>query len=542
MDFIKSKPKAMWFCFFGSAMLTALTLVLPKLGFLEWVSLAPMLAVVFAKFEDENFSAKKSYWYGFGAVYAYYFVIYHWFVTLYPMDFVGLGNGESIAVVLAGWLGLSLLQALPGGLVFWLFWRLSKTSMVKKYPMLKPILFAALWIVFEWSSTLTWTGVPWGRLYMGQCEYLPMMQSASLFGSYFISFLLLLTNGLLAYAVCYRVKELLCGALSVGVIVGNLTFGLIRLHQGTEEQPTVKVAVIQGNISSHEKWQLSTTYRMIEVYRDLTEQAASDGAELIVWPETAITVALNRSGYMKNFVSQLAKENQITMLIGALYEDETGEFNSMFLVESDGEISEQRYDKRHLVPFGEYVPMRELITVLIPPLADVSALDIELTAGADSASFDTPWGKIGSMICFDSIYEMLGLDSVRDGAGLMVIASNDSWFGDSVAVYQHQSQAQFRAIEEGRYIVRCANTGISSMISPTGECLGWLAPLTEGYLTQDVSFLSNRTLYSVIGNTFVYACVLFCLMIPVVNWIARKRGRGQEPSVLAESLDESSET
>ncbi len=530
MDWFKKKPHTVWLCFYGSAMLTGLTLVFPKLGFLEWISMAPMLAVVFSLFGESDMTAPKSYWHGFGAVYAYYFVVYHWFVFLYPMDFVGLSNGASIAVVLAGWLGLSLLQALPGGLIFLAFRKLCGTDPVKRYPILKPILFAALWVVFEWTSTLTWMGVPWGRLYMGQCQYLSVMQSASVFGAYFVSFLLLLVNGLLAYAVCCPKKTVLCASLSVGLLFGNLTFGWTRMALEDHSGTSVKAAVIQGNIDSHEKWELSTTYRMMEVYGDLTAQAAAEGAELVVWPETAVTVALNRSRSMRDFVSELAMEHEITLLVGALYEDETGEYNSLYQVTPEGELSEQRYDKRHLVPFGEYVPLRDLITVLIPPLAEVSALDSELTAGTDSALFETPWGKIGSMICFDSIYEMLGLRSVRDGAGLMVISSNDSWFSDSAAVYQHQAQAQYRAIEEGRYMVRAANTGISTILSPKGEILCWLDPLTEGYAAEDVHFLNGRTVYSVIGNSFVYFCIAFCLAVPAAEIVRKSRKHSSEIS------------
>ena len=527
MDWFKGRQKFKWLCFYFSAALTGLTLVLPQLGFLEWISMIPMLAITFSEFDSDVLTKKQSYWRGFFAVYAYYFVIYHWFVNLYPLDFVGLDNGASLVVVLAGWLGLSLLQALPGGLVFLAFRGLCTTELLKKNPLLKPLTFASLWIVFEWFSTLTWTGVPWGRLYMGQADYLPMMQSASLFGSYFISLLILMVNGLLAYALCYRRKELLCGGVCAGLILGNLTFGLVRTRVNFQTENTVTAAVIQGNISSHEKWETSTTFRMMEIYEDLTQKAAAEGAELIIWPETTVTVALNRSRSMQNFVCRVAEENQITLIVGALFEDETGEYNSLFMVHPDGSISEQRYDKRHLVPFGEYVPMRKLISIVIPPLAELSALELELTPGDTSALFDTQWGKIGSMICFDSIYETLGLQSVRDGAELMVISSNDSWFKDSKAIYQHQSQAQFRAIEEGKYLLRSANTGISTVLTPGGEILSWIDPLESGYAVEQVSLRTQQTLYSVIGNTLVYLCGGFCVMVAVWDLYKRKKDRRQ---------------
>jgi apolipoprotein N-acyltransferase len=232
---------------------------------------------------------------------------------------------------------------------------------------------------------------------------------------------------------------------------------------------------------------------------------------------------------MKDFISDVARTHGVTLIVGTLYEDEAGEYNSLVLVTPDGEISEDRYDKRHLVPFGEYVPLKELITFLIPPLAEVSALDSDLTPGKDSALFETEWGLLGSMICFDSIYEMLGIDSVRDGAELMLISSNDSWFWDSTAVYQHQAQAQYRAIEEGRYLLRSANTGISTILTPTGEICTWLDPLIEGYSVEQVYFRTQRTVYSVIGNLLVYFCGAFCLAFPIVDYAKRKRtGEGYD--------------
>ena len=175
------------------------------------------------------------------------------------------------------------------------------------------------------------------------------------------------------------------------------------------------------------------------------------------------------------------------------------------------------------MPFGEYVPMRDVIVTLIPPLAEISMLEEDLTPGRDSALFESEWGRIGSLICFDSIYEQLTLDSVRDGAGLMLISSNDSWFMDSAAVYQHQAQAQLRAIESGRSFVRSANTGISSVITARGELLALIDPLTEGYAVSSVPTHSGATLYTVVGNLWVYLCIAFALLLWGTGAILQKR-------------------
>lgn len=145
----------------------------------------------------------------------------------------------------------------------------------------------------------------------------------------------------------------------------------------------------------------------------------------------------------------------------------------------------------------------------IPPLSQLSALDDDVTPGTRPELFDTAWGKIGSVICFDSIYESLILDSVRAGANLLCISTNDSWFEDSAAVYEHNAHAKLRAVETGRYVVRAANTGISSIITPTGKVTKCLPPLVEGYILDEVYMISENTLYTTIGNILVLAAGVY---------------------------------
>ena len=506
------------------AVLTALTLVVPEIGLLEWLSLALMLFGVLRLFENRACTARKAYAYGFLTVYVYYFIIYHWIVNLYPLDFVGLDEASSLVVVLVGWFGLPILQAVLGGFVFLLYRLIERGEVASRLPILKPFAFAALWMIFEWCSTLGWMGVPWGRLALGQIKMLPMVQSASLLGSYFVGFLMLSVAGLLAQAVINRPKAMLCGVLAGSIFAANLVFGVLSCLVPRQSNETVRVAVLQANINSHEKWAANSAQRTRETYAKLTRAAVADGAELVVMPETAFPYDLSVKGTTRTFLCDLAKECGVPLIVGALASDEFDHtYNSMFLIEPDGSFREEFYSKRHLVPFGEYVPMRELILLLFPPLADMSALDDDLTPGPDSALFETEWGKIGSLICFDSIYETLTLESVRDGADLMLIASNDSWFFDSAGVYQHQAQAQLRAVESGRYVVRAANTGISTILSPTGEILEWIDPLTEGYAVADVGMRSQKTLYDCVGNFFIYLCIAGVVAMPIAGVIWKKK-------------------
>ena len=237
------------------AVLTALTLVFPRVGLLQWITMIPLAAGLFRLCEAPTLTIRRAYGYGFLTVYLYYLVLYHWIVNLDPLDFVGLDNAASAAVVAVGWFGLPLLQAIVGGCIFLVFAVLSKTPLFARAPLLRPFVLAALWTIFEWSSTLGWTGVPWGRLALGQIELLPMLQSASLFGSYFVSFLIVAVNALLAYAVLYNTRALLCGLLAGGLFCSNLVFGLASMHLPQKsDSETIRVAVVQGNINSHEKW------------------------------------------------------------------------------------------------------------------------------------------------------------------------------------------------------------------------------------------------------------------------------------------------
>ncbi len=508
----------------SGAVLTALTLVYPALGILEWVTMIPLSIGLFNLCSCQRCSLKRAYGYGFLTVYIFYFVLYHWIVNLYPLDFIGLDAGASVAVVVAGWLGLPLLQALVGGLMFLAFRWMHKTALFERAPLLRPFIFASLWVVFEWSSTLGWTGVPWGRLALGQIEMLPILQSASLLGSYLVTWLIVAVNALLAYAILYNTRATLCGAVAAILFFSNLCFGTVKMLLPVDQtRETVRVAVIQGNIDSHEKWGPDSVLRTREAYERLTLEAAEQGAELIIWPETVFPAPLNTSIVTRAFLSGLAKETDATLLIGSTYYIfEECNYNALFLVTpEEGVDLDVFYAKRHLVPFGEYVPMREVFTALIPPLADLSALGEDLDPGEDSALFETKWGSLGALICFDSIYEELTIDSVRDGAELLVLASNDNWFYDSAAIYQHQAQAQLRAIESGRYLVRAGNTGISSVISPNGENLAFLDPLTEGYAVADVSMQTAITPYVAVGNLLVYLCAAFCCLAAVLGFLMK---------------------
>ena len=517
---MKGKRTSRFLLLAVGALLTGLTLVKPVLGIIEWVSMIPAALALIVICSDERVRRRGLYGYGFFYFMCFYLVNYHWFVNLYPLDFIGgMTKGAAIAVVLAGWVGLSILQSLTGGLVFVLFGESVRGNLAKRFPPLGALFAAALWAIFEWTQTLGWVGVPWGRLSIGQTEWLLGAQSASIFGSCFVTFLIVVVNFLLAYAILYAPKRRLLALIAAGSFLCNTAFGAVACLSYRDKGEPIKVAVVQGNISSQEKWDPSLDDRTFAVYEKYTAEAAEQGAKIVIWPESAMPYNIEDRPKIAEFVCRLAKENGVTILSGAFtYNEDRTELNSIFAAMPDGTLHETVYSKRHLVPFGEYVPLRPLVEVVFPPLADISMLAEDLAAGEGAQIIRLDEADIGSLICFDSIYDELARDSALAGAEILAISTNDSWFLDSAALYMHNAQAKLRAIENGRYVARSANTGVSSVITPTGKVVDSLAALTEGQITAEVYVRESHTPYTYLGNTFVYLCIIFMIV-----WLAYEK-------------------
>ncbi len=493
--------------------LCAIPYVFQKLWLFSWVFFVPILVFEYINEKEHKHPYWNAWKRGFSFFYAYGLVLFYWFVELYPLDFAGFTPLAALAVVVLAWFGLPALQAAVSAfvIVFLCFFRKKLTK-----PFLYPLLAACLWVISEWAHTLTWLGLPWGRLAIGQIGKLANIQSASLFGSYFVAFIIVLCAGYLAMSVvCFNKTDTkkAIAFFSVAVIIfsANSIYGNIMLNKTSDSEKTT-AAAIQGNFSTDEKWDEETD-DTFEVHKTLTLDAALEGASLIVWSETALPYRINIVKWIEDYAEGLASKADAELIIGC-FESSGDDFcNITKFVSSDGEMCEKSYSKRKLVPFGEYVPLRKLITAVFPFLEDISLLEIDLTAGDDSNLFETENGMIGSLICFDSVYENIARNSVLDGAELLCISTNDSWFGASSALYQHNAQAILRSVENGRYTVRAANTGVSTIISNRGEILDMMPPNTKGYAIGEVEFISENTLYTNIGNILVYISIAFIIVL-----------------------------
>lgn len=517
-----------WLILSMGGLLFALTVIFPQIGAFEWIALIPALLSIFTLTADPSVRYRRLYGLGLAFFWPFYAVNFHWFFYMYPLDFAGMTRAASAVVVSVACLGLALFQALGAALLFPLMGMAVRGKWLSKRAILHPFLFACLWTVLEWWQAHSgWSGVPWARLSIGQAETVINLQAASVFGSYFITFLIVAVNGILAYLFLHPSKRALCAALAAGLYFGNMGFGVIRMAAMKDEGTAIRAAAIQGNKGSLENWSAGTMDRVMEVYGDLSREAAAEGADLIVWPETCIPANIDRQGWVYEYVTNLSRECGVPILCGLFTRVEEGseaDYNSIVVALPDGTVHNTVYNKRNPVPFGEFVPFRKLVMTLIPPLAEISTLAEDIPAGEASVVFDLDIGNVGPLICFDSIYEINAMDSLKNGAQVLAVSTNDSWFTDSRGVWMHHAQSQLRAIETGRYVVRSANTGVSSIINEKGEVLESLAPLKTGYVLEEV-YLSDRvTVYSVIGNVFAYLCIVagaVAILWPCVEWIRR---------------------
>ena len=497
-----------------SGVLFALTVIFPQIGAFEWIALIPAILTILPVTADPTVKYRRLYGLGLVFFWAFYAVNFHWFFYMYPLDFAGMTRAASAVVVTVACLGLSLFQALGAALLLPLMAVALRGKWLSERTFLHPFLFAALWTGLEWWQAHSgWSGVPWARLAIGQAENVLSLQSAAIFGSYFITFLIVAVNGIMAYLFLHPSKRVLCAALAAGLFFGNMGFGIIRMASMRDAGTPVMAAAIQGNKGSLENWSAGTMDEVLEVYGDLSREAAEAGADIIVWPETCIPANIDRKAWVYDYVTGLSLECGVPILCGLftrVAEGSSADYNSIVVALPDGSIHDTVYNKRNPVPFGEFVPFRNLVVTLIPPLAEINTLAEDIPAGEDSVVFDLALGNVGSLICFDSIYERNAMDSIGNGAQLLAVSTNDSWFTDSRGVWMHHAQSQLRAIETGRWVVRSANTGVSSVINDRGEVLEKLDPLKTGYVLEEVRLSDRVTAYSVIGNVFAYACLAIC--------------------------------
>jgi apolipoprotein N-acyltransferase len=390
-------------------------------------------------------------------------------------------------LLLSAWCGLYI--AAVSGLVSWLVARRSTGWALATAPF--------LWVGAEWLRGHLLGGFPWGTLGYSQHLRLPVIQIAELGGVHAVSLVLVAVNAALAGGLLLTWRSALTGLGLAAVLVGaTLGFGVWRLRQESSP-PQVSVAIMQPSIEQPLKWDPDYASVVLKIYQELTRQAGADRPNLIVWPETASPTVLRRDPRLLQAVTGMSTEVGAPLLIGSIDVLDGGPnrfTNTAFLVTGRGIVG--RYDKIHLVPFGEFVPLSGVIG-FVRSWAEFIA---DLEPGSRAVVFPGPPAPFGVVICYEGIFPDLFRAFVSNGARMMVNMTNDGWFGRTSGPPQHLGMYPFRAVEHRIAIVRAANTGISAFIAPTGQVIRRLSLYQRGVMTERIPLREGRTLFTVLGD------------------------------------------
>jgi apolipoprotein N-acyltransferase len=493
-----------------SGLLLALAFCNFGLEWLVWVALIPLLIVV----EKENNIKRLMLEAALGGL-VFFSITLYW---IYYVTIAGL-------ILLTGYLLLYFI------LFAFLVRLLSKAGIVKTFNQL--FIIPSCWVILEYLRSFLFTGFGWASLGYSQYQNLNLIQIASFTGVYGVSFLIVLVNTALKELILqirkilffdkrYLKKASTLILITLVCLLAVFIYGDIKLSQSQKEGKTLTISVIQGNILQHQKWEPFYRDLILEKHIRLTQMASFDEPDIIIWPETSLPGYLEEKDLFET-ISQLAEDTNRPLLIGTATRDKRKEkyYNSAALISREGTI-EKVYNKIHLVPFGEYVPL--------PYIFDFARNLIEMadfSKGKEYTLFEVEGAKFGALICFEDIFPNLTRDFINHGAHFMINITNDAWFMRSPEPYQHLQASVFRAVENRVNVVRAANTGISCFISPSGEVTGRVSSnsqdiFVEGYKTQTIIIEEGRTFYTKFGDIFVIICLGLIIIQAFLKFLRRQ--------------------
>lgn len=402
-------------------------------------------------------------------------------------------------------IGLALICSLSG----WLYVHFAKGRSL----FVAALMFVAVWTLMEWVRGWLFGGFPWLIIGYSQVDtWFGAM--APIIGVYGIGFFVVLSSVLIVTLLTGRSNRERIYSIASLCVVAMLVVTASNLNWAQDKSESLRIRMVQGNVKQQVKFDRDALATTLDLYAELSVQGEGDKPDVIIWPETAIPTLFQRvESYLQPFVDSMDAQGISILSGGFRREDEDQVYNAFR--ELTGE--KQTYLKSHLVPFGEFMPFRFILDFLAKyieiPMSDLSAGELGQQPIAVSGE------KFGISICFEDVFgEEMRLQ--LPDATILVNVSNDTWFGDSAAPFQHQEIAAMRAREFSRPLVRVTNTGISSFISPDGKVLDSISQFEQGVLEQDVMPRSGRTPYVVVGN---YPAISLFLMIFIGVGLTRKK-------------------
>jgi len=376
---------------------------------------------------------------------------------------------------------------------------------------------------FEFIRGIGELGFPWLTLGYSQARYPVVIQQASLYGVYGITFWLVLENVAVYYAL--KRKTIANIILAGLVFILPIAYGVVRVGSGHGRPVTV--GIVQPNIDPNLKFSRELRYKTFERLMNLSVRCASSAieeyglsADLIIWPETATPVFLKSPGKYQDLVKRLVDNLGIPIFTGtAIYEPENHEiYNGAVLIEPNKDI-EQEYRKIYLVPFGEHIPLDRRITFL----QKVDFGEGDYAPGTSYTVFETSKLRFSCLICFESIFPDLSRRFVNRGAEVLINITNDGWFGKISGPQQHNDMAILRSVENGVVLFRSANTGISMIVDQFGRVVVEKPLFIEEIIVRVIPIGTINTIYRIVGDILPMTCLALTAILVMLSYITPKR-------------------
>jgi apolipoprotein N-acyltransferase len=472
---------------------------------------------------------RRAVLWGFGISWVGYSAILHW---IYVVT-VTYGHAHPVIGVIAP-IALASYIAAFGGLFGWSHAWLARRGLASAWSA------ALAWAALDHLRSFALSGFPWAEIGYAQHESGALRGLASFTAVYGLSFVSVLGSAALLGTVIALHARARPSAASLSAIAGVIALhgiGLAAPRSQPDPTATLRVAVVQGDIDQDVKWSRAWIEQTIATYESLSRAAAAEGAALIAWPETALPGALEYEPALRARVEALARETGAALVVGGvgLALDVRGRpaayFDSAFVLDPDGSLRD-RYDKSHLVPFGEYIPFQELLgkiltavargiaQVGVQPSAEPRALVVRLRDGREV--------RLGVPICYELLFPDLVRRFAADGGEALLAITNDAWYGRTGAPYQFLAITELRAAETGLAIARAANTGVSAFIDGAGITRDATPIFEPAYRVFDLPLHESpatATFYVRHGDLFAYACWALWLGHFIAAAVVKRKGQ-----------------
>jgi apolipoprotein N-acyltransferase len=481
-----------------------LILSFPKINqaYFTWIALVPILYAL------EGKSAYQSFIAGLLCGYIFYTGLIYWIVVV-TTTYGGLNYPVGIFVMLLLVTYLSLYCGLAFSLARFIE---EKTSCAL------PTILPFIWVALEYLRSFLFTGFPWESLGYAHYQSRLVIQCADITGVYGISFLIVYVNAsvyLLLRGIAVKKipwKESVLATLMLIVALSYGTWRLATIKKATAAAGKIQCGLIQGNIDQGIKWNRTYRNQVIARHQQLSREALYPNTRLLIWPESSTPFYFQSEIDYQQAIFDIISDKDVFLLLGSpSMEERNGKlhnFNSAFLLSPSQKIA-GKYDKKHLVPYGEYIPLKRFFPFINKMVAGIG----DFSSGSTITLLHLPEASFGVLICYEIIFPDLTRRFVKKGAQFLVNITNDAWFGKTSAPYQHLSMAVVRAIENRRWIARAANTGISAFIDATGAIKSATPLFTESFLTGTIGIVDVQTFYTTYGDIFALLATLLSLVL-----------------------------